>query len=95
LQLPRIRQFAAEWDADGRPNFGSSAVAISGLIFAWITAADASGVPLDLCQSGVERGVWPVLCAWHGFERVALGLDEKLLGGAFRDASHRAPEQIG
>jgi hypothetical protein len=37
------------------------------LIFARISPADAPGVPFDLSQCGVERGVRPLLYAGHSF----------------------------
>src|SRR5260370_13077779 len=64
------------------------------LIFARIAPADAPGVPFDLSQCGVERGVRPLLYAGHSFRGVALRIDHELTGSACRDAPHRAAEQV-
>jgi hypothetical protein len=64
------------------------------LIFARISTADAPGVPFDLSQCGVERGVRPSLYAGHSFRGVALWMDHELTGRACRDAPHRAAEQV-
>jgi len=56
--------------------------------------ADAPGVPFDLSQCGVERGVRPLLYAGHSFRGVALRMDHELTGSACRDAPHRAAEQV-
>jgi hypothetical protein len=42
------------------------------LIFAGISTADAPGVPFDLSQCGVERGVRLLLYASHSFRGVDL-----------------------
>ena len=64
------------------------------LIFARISTADAPGVPLDLSQCGVERGVRPLPYAGHSFRGVALRMDHELTGSACRDAPHRAAEEV-
>jgi len=64
------------------------------LIFARIAPADAPGVPFDLSQCGVERGVRPLLYAGHSFRGVAPRIDHELTGSACRDAPHRAAEQV-
>jgi hypothetical protein len=50
------------------------------LNFARISPADAPGVPLNLSQCGVERGVWPLLYTGHSFRGVALRMDHGLMG---------------
>ena len=64
------------------------------LIFARIASADAPGMPFDLSQCGVERGVRPLLYAGHSFRGVSLRIDHELTGSACRDAPHRAAEQV-
>jgi hypothetical protein len=47
--------------------------------------ANASGVPFDLSQGGVERGMWPATYVGHG---MAIGIDRELMGGVLPDAPH-------
>jgi hypothetical protein len=56
------------------------------LMFVRIAAADASGVPFNLSQRGVKRGMRPLLNAGHGFQGVALRANSKLMGGVLHDA---------
>jgi hypothetical protein len=58
------------------------------LIFAGIEPADAPGVPFDLGQSSVERGMRPLMNANHGFHSVALRVNRELVGGVLHDAPH-------
>jgi hypothetical protein len=64
------------------------------LIFARVASTDATCVPFDFSQSGIERDMRPVLDAGHGFHRMALGMDHELIGVALYDASHRAAKQV-
>ena len=52
------------------------------LIFAGISTADTPGVPFDLSQCGVERGVRPLLYAGHSFPGVALRMDHAALSAS-------------
>jgi len=67
----------------------------SRLVFAGRTSTDATRVPFDLSQSGIQRDVWSVLHARHGLDRVVLGTDHELMGAALHDAPHRAAKKVG
>ena len=58
------------------------------LIFAGRAPANAPGVPFDLSQGGVERGMRPLLNASHGFQSMALRVNRELMGGVLHDAPH-------
>jgi hypothetical protein len=65
-----------------------------GLVFAWLASTDATRVPLDFGQGGVQRTMWPVLNAGHGFHGMTLRVDHELIGAVLPDVSHRAAEQV-
>jgi hypothetical protein len=50
--------------------------------------ADAPGVPFDLSQGGVQRGMRPLLNAGHGIQGVALRANCELMGSVLHDAPH-------
>ncbi len=57
-------------------------------MFVRIAPADAPGVPFNLSQGGVERGMRPLLNAGHGFHGVALRANRELIGGVLHDPPH-------
>jgi hypothetical protein len=83
-RMPRSSAMPTSWIVERRLK----------LIFARNSTADALGVPFDLSQCGVERGVWPLPYAGHSFRGVALRMDHELTGSACRDAPHRAAEKV-
>jgi hypothetical protein len=58
------------------------------LIFARRASASAPGVPFDLSQGSVERGMRPVLHVCHGFKGMALRIDSELMGVVLLDVPH-------
>lgn len=66
----------------------------SRLIFARNASADAPGVPFNLGQCRIERGMRPLRYSGHGFQGMARRIDHELMRGTCCDVPHRAAKQI-
>jgi hypothetical protein len=64
------------------------------LMLARRASANAPGVPFDLSERGVERGMRPALDGRHGFKGTALGVDRELMGGVLSDVPHWTTKQV-